>query len=64
MNALQTDSRLLAKLKESAGAPMTADEIHRQRVSYVMGTLNADSTLTREKVEALLLAKEGKGTAA
>jgi hypothetical protein len=60
MADIRTDGRLLAKLKEAAGKPMTAEEIRNQRISYVMGTLDTESTLTRDEVERMLLQREGK----
>ncbi len=60
MPDIQTDRRLLQRLKEMAGKPMTAEEIHTQRVSFVMGTLESDSTLTRDEVERMLLQRDGK----
>lgn len=60
MADIRTDGRLLAKLKETAGKPMTAEEIQKQRVSFVMGTLDTESTLTRGEVERMLLQREGK----
>jgi hypothetical protein len=64
MNHLHTDGNLLKKLREAAGKPMSSDEIHKQRVSYVMGMLSANSAITRECVEQHLLEREGKKTAA
>ncbi|MCA3575290.1 MAG: hypothetical protein IOC86_15335 [Aestuariivirga sp.] len=60
MTEVLTDVRVLAKLKEAAGKPMTAEEIQKQRISYIMGTLDTESTLTRDEVERMLLKREGK----
>ena len=49
----QTDTDLLEKLKE-AGQRMTADEVREQKVSFVMGSLSKDSTITREHIKSEL----------
>jgi hypothetical protein len=41
------------------GPPMTPDEIREQRLSFVMGMLPSDSTLTREEVRKQLEAFYG-----
>lgn len=64
MNEFHTDPKLLRKLREAAGKPMSSEEIHKQRVSYAMGMLSADSAITRECVEQQLLVREGKKSAA
>jgi hypothetical protein len=64
MAEIRTDRRLLEKFKAAAGKPMTAEEIHKQRLSFVMGMLEPNSTLTRQEVERMLLEKEGKQPAA
>ena len=61
-----TDSDLLASVQRSgpveveqmlcrfAKESLTLEEIRAQRVSFVMGMLPHDSTMTREQVEELL----------
>lgn len=56
---LKTDEKLLARLTESTKHPVTKEELHRQRVSYVYGNLPKDSTITRKQVEDALARIEG-----
>ena len=48
------NQKVLDALKEVAGQPMTAEQRHKQMVSFVIGTMSSDSTLTREEVEKML----------
>ena len=61
---LHTSASLLSKLSESAAREMTENELRSQRISYVMGTLKEDSSVTREQVKEILARHEGKKTAA
>ena len=54
MKDIQTDAALLEALKQAAGRQMTADGVRRQKVSFIMGSLSHDSTITRDRVEAEL----------
>lgn len=45
---------VLDALRKVAGQSMTPDERHQQMVSFVMGTMSMDSTITREEVERIL----------
>lgn len=49
----QTTASLLKALKR-AGERMTAEEVRKQKISFIMGSLGENSTLTRERVEAEL----------
>jgi len=60
MTELKTQQSLLDALKKAAQRPMNADELHRQRVSFIMGSLDVDSTITREDVEEILARHEGR----
>lgn len=64
MTDLHTNEALLSKLKESASKTLTAEDILKQRISYVMGTLKDDSPVTRAKVEAVLSSQVGEKSAA
>ena len=44
----------LDALKRAATRPMTPEERHQQRVSFIVGTMGSDSTLSREDVERIL----------
>lgn len=56
---LKTDPALLARLTELAGRQMTKDEVKAQRISFVMGMISHESTLTRRQVEELIDKAEG-----
>lgn len=64
MTDLHTNEALLLKLKASASKTLTSDDILKQRISYVMGTLKDDSPVTRAKVKAVLSMQDGKKSAA
>jgi hypothetical protein len=64
MTDLHTNPKLLDKLRASASKELTADIIRQQRISYVMGTLKDDSSVTRDKVRDVLRLHEGKRSAA
>jgi len=57
---LKTRESLLDALREAAKRPMSAEELHRQRVSFIMGSLSADSTISRDEVEDILAKHEGR----
>lgn len=56
----KTDPALLERLSRAAKHEMTAEEIRRQRLSFVYGNLPQDSTLTRNQVAAALARMEGE----
>lgn len=60
MTDLKTRETLLEALREAAKRPMNEEELRRQRVSFIMGTLNMDSTITRDQVEDILARHEGR----
>jgi hypothetical protein len=59
MTELKTKESTLTALKKAARQRLTQDEIQKQRVSFVMGSLDAKSSITREKVERLLSEQRG-----
>ena len=56
---LKTDARLLERLHRAAQHQMTAEELRRQRVSFVYGGLPQGSPMTRHDVEVALARLEG-----
>jgi hypothetical protein len=60
MNQLKTDPKLLDALKRAARQTLTADEIEKQRVSFVMGSLSEKNTVTRSQVTKILAVHEGR----
>lgn len=47
---LKTDAGLLKSLREAGQRKPSAEEALEQRVSFVLGSLKSDSTITREQV--------------
>jgi hypothetical protein len=64
MTDLHTNEKLLSKLKASASKTLSAEDILKQRISYVMGTLKDNSSVTRAKVKDVLSMQDGKKSAA
>jgi hypothetical protein len=59
MTQIKTKESTLRALREAVRRPRTAEEMQKQRVSFVMGSLDAESPMTREKVEKLLAEQQG-----
>lgn len=59
MGDLKTDPKLLKELEDSAKLSLGADELRSQKISFIMGSLSKDSTITRAKVEEVLRHLEG-----
>lgn len=51
---------LVKKLHAAAKAEPNSEEILNQRVSFVMGSLKAESGVTRERVREIILRQEGR----
>lgn len=60
MTEIQTDRSLLEALRKAAGKKLSAEQLRRQKVSFIMGSLNKDSTITREFVEKELRRIDGE----
>ena len=60
MTGIQTDASLLEALRKAAGKQLSAEQLRRQKVSFIMGSLNKDSTITREFVEKELRRIDGE----
>lgn len=58
MPELKTSESLLRALREATRA-QSAEERHQQRVSFVMGSLGSESTMTRAEVESIIGTQEG-----
>lgn|GEM_PF-1180294 len=61
---IKSDENLLKLLNEAAHRSLSRSELLAQRVSFIMGNLPKESTLTRERVEELLESVEGDTEAA
>ena len=60
MTDIQSSPELLATLKEAAKRKLTADELHRQKVSYIVSSLHKENTeITTEMVENELRKLDG-----
>jgi hypothetical protein len=59
MTDLKTSQTLLDALKEATGRPVSSEELHAQRVSFIMGSVKAKSGITREQVQQVLAKQEG-----
>jgi hypothetical protein len=59
MGKLHTEPKLLAALTAAAQRSLTAEQVHNQKVSFIMGSLGEESTVTRARVEEVLRNLEG-----
>jgi hypothetical protein len=63
MTNLQTKESLLTNLRAAAKRRPSSEELRKQRVSFILGTLKDTSTVTRAQVTEILAAQEGKNPA-
>lgn len=56
----KTDPALLERLARAAKHEMSAEEIRRQRVSFVYGNLPQGNTMTRSQVAEAIRRHEGE----
>jgi hypothetical protein len=59
MTDLKTQEALLGALREASARAVTPEELHAQRVSFIMGSVKAESGITREQVQRVLAKQEG-----
>ncbi|MGA2493734.1 MAG: hypothetical protein ABSF67_12375 [Roseiarcus sp.] len=64
MTKLKTDPGLLQKLMAAASHDLTTEQLRKQRVSFIMGSLKRESPITRDKIQKVLAAHEGDKSAA
>jgi len=60
MTGLKTDPNLLNALKNAAGKKLSASQVRKQKISFILGSLGKDSTITREIVEREVKKNEGE----
>ncbi len=60
MPNLKTDAALLRALATASTRKPSTDELHSQRVSYIMGLLKETSSVTRNQIELVLAEQEGR----
>lgn len=54
-----TDPKILALIANSV-RPLTPEEVYKQRISFIVGSLPANSKVTREEIERVLAEEEGR----
>ena len=54
-----TDPEILALIVNSI-RPLTPEEIYKQRISFIVGSLPANSKITREEIEQMLAERDGR----
>ena len=60
---LKTNESLLQAIRRASQHVPTAEELHRQRVSFIISAIKKDSGVTRARVEEVLAQQEGKKVA-
>ena len=67
MTQIKTDSELLSTLEKAAKRTLSEDEIKRQRVSFIMGSVSVDedgeNPITRDEINEILDHHEGRKSA-
>ena len=59
MTELRTKPELLRALQQASRHRLSANELKKQRVSFIMGGLSEKSGVTRSRVKEVLEAQEG-----
>jgi hypothetical protein len=59
VTSLKTKESTLDALRRASEHPPSAAEVQKQRVSFIMGSLNNESTVTRAKVQEILAQQDG-----
>lgn len=57
---IKTDSDLLDRLSAAQQTHLTREQLRRQRVSFIYGSLPKDSLITRQQIESVLEKFEGE----
>lgn len=56
---LKTDSSLIKALEKASAEKQSEEELLEQRVSFIFGTLDSDSEMTREVIRKILVKQRG-----
>lgn len=57
----QTSPGLLAAIFESVQQSKPSEaELHQKRISFIVGSMRPNSTVTRDKIEQVLAVQEGR----
>jgi hypothetical protein len=59
MTDLKTNESTLQAIQRAILNPLSPEDIRKQRVSFIMGSLNTDSHVTRAQVQNILAEQEG-----
>ena len=59
MNDLKTDPALLRAIHAAIQRKPTADEVNRQRVSFIMSAVNERGDVTEQQIKAVLADQDG-----
>lgn len=60
MTDLKTKESTLRALERATRMPLTSAEIREQRLSFIMGSLDTDSPMTKAQVQNILAKQEGE----
>jgi hypothetical protein len=60
MTNLRTSETLISALKRASSKELTSDEINRQRISFIYGSLKPDSGITKDRIREVLDQNTGK----
>lgn len=60
---IKTHESLLQKIRNASARQMSAEELRKQKVSFVIGSLSAESNVTRAQVREVLEDFEGRKSA-
>lgn len=63
MTDLKTNEALLKSLEAAAARKLSAEDLYKQRVSFIMSSLSDKSTVTRAQVTKALADIEGRKSA-
>lgn len=56
---LKTDNSLLEALKKASEERPNHNELLEQRVSFIFGSLKAESSMTHDRIKKILVEQEG-----
>ena len=61
MTNLKTDESLLEALRSAAQRRPSADEVQRQRVSFILSAVNQGEGVTKSRIQEVLSEQDGSG---
>ncbi len=60
MTNIRTKPELLSALSQAAKTPVSEEELEKQRVSFIVGSLRDDSTITKAQIREALDSNSGR----